>query len=74
MNDLSMQFSPVSDYFTPLRSRYSPQQPVLKYPQSMFFPYIRKQVSQLFKTIGKIIVLHILIFTFLDNRREDKRF
>jgi hypothetical protein len=26
------------------------------------------------KTEGKIMVLYILIFTFFDNRREDKRF
>jgi hypothetical protein len=30
-----MQFSPTSCLFIPLWSKYSPQQPVLKHPQSM---------------------------------------
>jgi hypothetical protein len=33
-----VQLSPFSDYFICLRSRYSPQHPVLKYPQSVLFP------------------------------------
>jgi hypothetical protein len=39
MKLLIMQFSPTSFYFTPLRSKYSPQHPVLKYPHSMFSRY-----------------------------------
>jgi hypothetical protein len=34
-----MQLSPTSYYFIPLWSKYSPQHPVLKHPQSMFLPY-----------------------------------
>jgi hypothetical protein len=33
-----MQFSPDSYYFTTLRSKYSPQHPVLKHHQLIFFP------------------------------------
>jgi hypothetical protein len=32
----------------------------------------RDQVSHPYKTTGRIMVLYILSFTFLDNRREDK--
>jgi hypothetical protein len=33
-----MQSSPASRHFLPLRSRYSPQHPVLRHLQSMFLP------------------------------------
>jgi hypothetical protein len=34
----SSQFSPASWNFLPVVSKYSPQHPVLKHPQSMFLP------------------------------------
>jgi hypothetical protein len=34
---------------------------------------MRHQVSHPYKTTGRIIVLYILTFTFLDSRRDDKR-
>jgi hypothetical protein len=34
----------------------------------------RDQVSHSYRTTGKIIISYILIFTFLDNRREEKSF
>jgi hypothetical protein len=33
---------------------------------------VREQVWHPYKTTGKIIIFYILIFMFLDSRREDK--
>jgi len=38
MKLLIIKSSPASRHFLPLRSKYSPQRPVLEHPQSMFFP------------------------------------
>jgi hypothetical protein len=35
---------------------------------------VRDQVSHPYRPTGKIIDLYIVIFAFLDSRREDKRF
>jgi hypothetical protein len=45
----TMQVPPGSYYFLPVRSKYSPQHPVLKRPQSTFFPQhdIRKFHTQI---------------------------
>jgi hypothetical protein len=34
---------------------------------------VRNQLSHPYKTTGRIMVLYIITFTFLDNRREDRR-
>jgi hypothetical protein len=34
---------------------------------------LRDQVSHPYKTTGRIMVLYILTFTFLDSRQDDKR-
>jgi hypothetical protein len=38
MKPLITQFPPISCHFISLRSKYSPQHPVLKHPQSMYLP------------------------------------
>jgi hypothetical protein len=63
-----MQFSQTYVHFIPFQPKYSPQHPVLKYLQFMLHTK-----SHPYKITGKIIFLHIFIFTFL-NRRQDKRF
>jgi hypothetical protein len=68
-----MHLSPFSRYFIRLRSKYSPQHPVLKHPSLCSSLNGRDQVSQPYKTTGRIMVLYILNFKFLDSRREDWR-
>jgi hypothetical protein len=68
---LTVQLSALSSYFIPLRSKYSSQNTVLKLPQSMLD--VRDHVSHSYKTTGRIVILYILTFTFLDSRQEDKR-
>jgi hypothetical protein len=43
MRLLIMQFSPASYHFIPLRSKYSPQNPVLIHPQSILFPTVKEK-------------------------------
>jgi hypothetical protein len=48
MKLLTVQLSPFSRYFIPLRSKYSPQQPVLKHPQSKSFDVRTVKMSGMF--------------------------
>jgi hypothetical protein len=57
-----MKFSPISCHFIPLWPKYT-QRPVLRHPLCSILN-ARDQVSHPYKTIGKIIVLCILIFLF----------
>lgn len=66
MKLLVIQFSPSSYYFVPLWSRYIPQCPVLKYSVLFSSHNIRDKVSYWSKTTGKVVVLYILNFMFLD--------
>jgi hypothetical protein len=54
---LIMQFSPTSYHFISLRSKYSPQHPVLRYPHSLCSSLnVRDQVSHPYRTTGRITV------------------
>jgi hypothetical protein len=35
---------------------------------------VRDHVSHPYRTTGKIIILYVLMFTYFDSRREDRRF
>jgi len=69
----NMQFSPFPCYLVPLGPKNSPQTQFSNTLSLHFSLDISDQVSHPYTT-GKIIFLHILIFKFLDNRHEGKRF
>jgi hypothetical protein len=68
-SSLIMQFSPTFRHFIIFRSKYSPQHPVLKHPQSMFLSWCQRQSFTTIQNHSQIIILYILIFMFLDSRR-----
>jgi hypothetical protein len=65
-----MQCSPVYYHFIPLWPRYYSWHPVLKHPQSVFFPLVSETKFQTHTHRGKIIVLHSVFFAFLDSRQH----
>jgi len=55
-------------YLISLRPKYSPYHPILKHPQPTFLPqYDFRSFSPIQKITGKIIILYILVFTFLET-------
>jgi len=60
---LIMQFSSASHHFRPLRSKYPPQHPVLKHPQSVFLPWCESPSFTPTQKTGKIIVMYIVSFS-----------
>jgi hypothetical protein len=61
-----MQFYLASYYFIPLRSKYSPQHPVLKLPQAVFFPQCEKSISHNMKTTD-VTVLYTCILVYITD-------
>jgi hypothetical protein len=73
MKFLIVHLPPFFRYIIPFRSKYSSQNPVLNTLSLCSSLNMSDLVSNPCKTTGRIMVLYILTFTFLDNRREDKR-
>jgi hypothetical protein len=70
---LILSSSPLPCYLIPFRPKYSPLHYVLKHPQPMFLPQCAPTSSTPIQITGKIIVLYILIYIFLDRKLVDKR-
>ena len=65
-------FLPVPSYIFMLRENYIPQQ---SYNLRLHLsPYMQDQVSHPYETTGKVIILYILIFIFLDIKLKDQIF
>jgi hypothetical protein len=64
-----MQFSSGSSLFTLLRFEQLPHQPFHRHTSTTVL-LLRVHIH--IKKIGKITVLYILLFTFLDGRWEDE--
>jgi len=71
MKLFTVQYPPLICYLLPLRAKYLPQYPILENPQPMFLP--RCELPSITIT-GKITVLYISFFKFLESKLEDKRF
>jgi hypothetical protein len=74
MELLVMQFSPTSYYFISLRTNILLSALFSNTLSLCSSLNVRDQVLHAYRNIGKIIVLYILIFIFLDSGQEDKKF
>jgi hypothetical protein len=71
MKVVIMQFSPISRHFISLRIKYSPQHPVLQYPQSYVlsetkFPHALALQKWILPT-DRIYGLHVIISTLVNS-------
>jgi len=62
MKFLIMQSSPASRHFHRLRSKYSPQHPVIRHPLSVFVLIVRDPLSRPYKTADEAENTCFLIF------------
>jgi hypothetical protein len=68
-----MQFSPPFCHLTPLRSKYSPQHPVLKHLQSLFLPYCqRASFTPLQNLRQNYNLVYSKFYIFLQQTRRQK--
>jgi hypothetical protein len=70
INLLIMQFSPLPCYLVLLRSKYSPQYPILKYPH----PQCKRPSLTPIQNNRQNCISVYLIFIFLDSKLEDEGF
>jgi hypothetical protein len=69
-----MQLSPALYFFLPLRPKCFLNILLSTPVRSCYSLKTIDQVSHLHNEIGKISILYILIFAFIDRQREDKKF
>jgi hypothetical protein len=69
---LFMQFSLPSRNANPLRSKCSPQHPILKHSQPMFRPTLRDHVSYSYRTIGKITIFMLYFLCLWTAEKKAK--
>jgi hypothetical protein len=67
MKLLIMQSSPISRHFLPFRSKYSPQHLFSNTINLCSSLSVRDQVSNPYRTTGKIMILYILILNSRDS-------
>jgi hypothetical protein len=73
MKFLIVQLPPIFRHLIPPRSKYSLRTLFSNTPSLCSSLSVRDQVSHPYKTTGRIMVLYILTFTFLESRRDEKR-
>jgi hypothetical protein len=73
MKLLTVQLLPFSRHIIPVRSKHSSQNRVSSALSLCSSLSMRDQISQPCKTTGRIMVLYILTFTFLDSRHDEQR-
>jgi hypothetical protein len=62
-----MQFPPVSRHIIPLRSKYSPQHPVLKHPQTAIYTD-QNSTRNLHRSISQDIISSCVVYRVVFSR------